>query len=388
MTIAPPRWNTTHKAAIVMVISILFLTLLSSVMILFIVLGRPRFLRDDGHHARIVVGLPQLGQKPRKQRLERCKQSIAWRDGRFRNEHSLPQMKDSVSTFKVIREFLLTKQPNKVPPEPLPAIRTDFDALPSYDLVVWLGHSGFLLQVGGVRLLVDPVLTTAAPVPFLERPFPGTNIFTPRDLPGIDALIITHNHYDHLDYDTVRNLRIKTGHVYCPLGVGADFEFWGWKSRSITELDWWQSCRINTTEEPLDIICTPQRHFSGRKLLDSNRTLWASFVIRTAHKRLFLGGDGGYDDHFRRIGEKYGPFDLAFMENGQYDVYWHQIHTMPEQMEQACRDINARVIFSIHNGKFALARHPWDEPQQNISRLRAAGLTVLSPVIGEVVKIQ
>lgn len=370
-----------------MVISILFLTTFSFVLILFIVLGRPRFLRDDGHRARLVAGLPQLGQKPRGQRLERCKQSVAWHDGHFCNEHPISKKENSKSMLKIVREFLFTKQPDKVPSTPLPAIHTDFNALPSYDLVVWLGHSGFLLQVEGLRFLVDPVLTNAAPVPFLERPFPGTDIFAPHDIPAIDALIITHNHYDHLDYDTVRNLRIKTGHVYCPLGVGADFEFWGWKSSSITELDWWQSSRIDTREGPIEIICTPQRHFSGRMLLDGDRTLWASFVILTPHRRLFLGGDGGYDDHFRRIGEKYGPFDLAFMENGQYDVNWHYIHTMPDQMEQACRDINAHAIFSIHNGKFALARHPWNEPMQNISRLRATGLTVLSPTIGEIVKI-
>ncbi len=370
-----------------MIISILLLIITTFALILFLVLGRPRFLHDDGQSARLVVGLPQLGKKPSGQRLEHCKASVAWNGDRFCNEHPVPKEKGNKSMLKVIQEFLLSKQPNKVPPVPLPAIHTDLRTLPSGDLVVWLGHSGLLLQVGGLSILVDPVLTNAAPVSFLERPFPGTDIFKPHDMPPVDALVITHNHYDHLDYDTVRHLRVKTGHVVCPLGVGATFEFWNWSSRSITELDWWQSYRIEGPEGPVDIVCTPQHHFSGRMLLDGNRTLWASYVVITPNRRLFLGGDGGYEDHFRRIGEKYGPFDLAFMENGQYDVNWRYIHTMPEQQEQACRDINAHAIFSIHNGKFALARHPWDEPRRNIERLRAAGLTVLSPAIGEITRL-
>lgn len=351
----------------------------------FLFLARPRFIHDNGEK-KLIVGLPQLGRKPRGHCLERCGQSPQWRDGEFHNEHDVPATMSSVgkSKFKLIKGFLLSKHPTTRPPESRPAIRTDLAALPAgKDLIVWFGHSSFLMHLGGKKILVDPVFHAAAPVNFLIKPFAGTNVYKTANLPAIDLLIITHNHYDHLDYETVRKLRQRVGHVVCPLGVGESLLSWGYPYSKITELDWWQETLL---PDGTSVRCTPSRHFSGRTLRDSNKSLWGSFVVVKGDRRIFISGDGGYDTHFRRIGEQYGPFDVAFMENGQYDEMWSHVHTMPQEMPQECKDINARRIFSVHHGKFAMAYHPWDEPYRNIETLREAGLDVMPNEIGRVVE--
>lgn len=366
-----------------MVILTLTALIIAIVVVTLIIVGRPRFIHVAGS-TRLVVGMPQLGRKPRNTHLAHCQKSIHWRDGKFRNEHPAPIMTKNKSKYKLIREFLFTRHHNIIPHHKLPAVKTDLATLPlDKDLIIWFGHSSYFIQMGGKRILVDPVFHSAAPVNFICRPFKGTDIYKPTDIPDIDLMIITHNHYDHLDYETVRNIKPKVKRVVCPLGVGASLVFWGYPVYKILEMDWWKEASL---AQDLTVCCTPARHFSGRTINDSNETLWASFVLASADKKVYIGGDSGYDTHFKQIGEKYGPFDVAFLENGQYNIDWKHIHTLPEEMLAECKEINARRIFSVHHGKFCLAYHTWDEPLQNIDTLKAAGIDVLPDKIGEVVE--
>ena len=366
-----------------MIISLLLLTVIAICLITLVIVGRPRLVHDTDR-IRLVVGLPQLGKKPRGKRQRRCEQSPQWRDGRFHNESETPILTSDRGTLHTLRMFLSAKRTFKRPSS-VAAVKTDLHALPTErDLVVWLGHSSYFLQIGGTRILVDPVFYNASPVTFLSHPFKGSNPYRPSDMPDIDVLIYTHNHYDHLDHETFRKLRHRVGQVVCPLGVGASIEFWNYPSCRIAEMDWWEEI---TLPGGARLTCTPARHYSRRMLGDLNKTLWASFALCHNGKRLFLGGDSGYGTHFKRIGQQCGPFDVAFLENGQYGADWRLIHTMPEEMAQECRDINAKRIFSVHHGKFALAPHPWDEPLRNMERLRAAGIEVMPNTIGQVVEL-
>lgn len=365
-----------------MIISMLLLIFILSTLITFAVIGRPRLVHDTDR-VRLVVGLPQLGKKPSGKRLERCMKSPQWKDGKFHNETETQHLTSDKNFLKIAREFAFKKHQG-TRPSSMDATKTDLKALPmDKDIIVWFGHSSYFIQLGGLRILVDPVFYNASPVDFTTHPFKGTSIYKPADMPDIDLLIYTHNHYDHLDHETFRKLRHRVNRVVCPLGVGASIEFWNYPSNRITELDWWED---TTLACGASIACTPARHFSGRMLGDQDKTLWASFVLEYHDKKLFLGGDSGYDTHFKRIGDKYGPFDVAFLENGQYNADWRYIHIMPEEMPKACQEINAKKIFSVHHGKFALAFHPWDEPYKNIEDLRAKGIDVLPNKIGQVVK--
>ena len=250
----------------------------------------------------------------------------------------------------------------------------------------WFGHSSYLIQIDGKRMLVDPVFCMASPVSFVNKPFPATYAYQPNDMPDIDYLIITHDHWDHLDYQTIMQLKDRIGKIICPLGVGEHFEYWGFKEDQLIELDWYENS-TSGNEAELSIHCLPARHFSGRGLT-ANQTLWASFLIETSSKKIFIGGDGGYDTHFKEIGNRYPGIDLAILENGQYNEDWKYIHTMPSELSRVAKDLKARKILTVHHSKFALAKHRWDEPIMNVRKMiETDSLNVLNPVIGEVVNI-
>ncbi|MEP4757808.1 MAG: MBL fold metallo-hydrolase, partial [Nonlabens ulvanivorans] len=235
-------------------------------------------------------------------------------------------------------------------------------------------------------ILIDPMFgKVAAPHPWL-----GANRFNSElpieieDLPSIDAVIISHDHYDHLDYDSIIALKDKVSHYYVPLGVGVHLEAWGIESSAITELDWWQEVTLGD----IQLACTPAQHFSGRKIGAEQSTLWSSWVIQNVTEKLFFSGDSGYSDHFKAIGNQYGPFDLALMECGQYNELWSDIHMMPEETAQAGKDLNARAIMPIHWAGFKLALHDWRDP---VNRVTTAGellnLPVITPQIGDVIHL-
>jgi L-ascorbate metabolism protein UlaG (beta-lactamase superfamily) len=267
----------------------------------------------------------------------------------------------------------------------LPFVKTDL-RLNSGDKarLVWFGHSSFLITTRHTNILVDPVFSRrASPVQYAGmKSYEGTNEYSAADMPEIDLLLISHDHYDHLDYNTIIQLKEKVKRFCVPLGVGEHLRHWGVDESKITELDWWQA-----TEEiaGVKVIATPARHFSGRGFVN-NKTLWASFVLQFNEYNIFIGGDSGYDKAFAEIGEKYGPFDLALLECGQYDLQWPLIHMMPEEVVQASIDLRAEILMPVHWSKFTLALHPWKEPVTRLLKeARLKNVTTTTPRIGEAV---
>lgn len=324
---------------------------------------------------------PSFGKLPSGERLERIQRSPNYCNGMFRNQIPTPMMTGERNRWLALCDFAFGNREGLRPDKVIPVIRTDLKQLPQeQNLMVWFGHSSYLLQVDGKRILVDPVFHDAAPVSFVNKPFTGTDVFRPEDLPDIGMLIITHDHWDHLDYQTVTELREKVDKVVCPLGVGAHFEHWGYDKEQLIELDWEEEARYDS----LVIHCLPARHFSGRGLT-SNKTLWASFLLESASLTLFLGGDGGYGPHFREIGKRFPSIDWAVLENGQYSEDWKYIHTMPEQLGKIASELNAKRVVTVHHSKYALSKHRWNEPIKTVKSLRDRKKQNVSiPMIGEV----
>ena len=334
----------------------------------------------------VFVNMPQFGRLPRGERLARIERSAHYRDGEFRNLHETVLMTSGKGFFQNLTGFLFRKQAGLRPDSTLPVIKTDLQTLNlSEDLLVWFGHSSYLIQMEGKRLLVDPVFCTAAPVSFVNKPFKGTEVYRPEDMPDIDYLIITHDHWDHLDYNTVKKLKDRIGAVICPLGVGEHFEYWGFDKERLIELDWNEDANL---APGFMIHCLPARHFSGRGLT-ANQSLWASFLLETPSQKIYIGGDGGYDTHYAEIGNRFPGIDLAILENGQYNEEWSLIHLMPQYMAQTARDLKAKRVLTVHHSKYALAKHRWDEPLKNAEEMKNKdSLNVLIPEIGEVVALE
>lgn len=329
---------------------------------------------------------PQFGKAPSGERLERIRQSPNYRDGKFQNLSPTPRLVEGYSYGAVMYDFLVRKKPKRRPVANIPSVKTDLKSLPAQkDLVIWFGHSSYLLQLEGKKILVDPVLSGyAAPLSHMNKAFNGSDSYKVDDLPYIDYLLITHDHYDHLDYETIKSLKGKVGAVICGLGVGAHFERWGYAPAQIIEKDWWDAVAL---EGPLTLHLTPARHYSGRGLGGSN-TLWTSYVVETPTKKVYLGGDSGYDHHFAAIGQKFGGFDLAILDNGQYNPAWRNIHTPPEDVVRAGKDLHAKKVLPVHSSKFDLGGHPWDEPLVKLTELSGkARLPLVTPLIGQPVDL-
>ena len=334
----------------------------------------------------IVLQLPAFGRAPRGKRLERIKQSPHYRNGRFHNLRNAPTLTSSKSLVQRIKEFIFERPRRLKPSAPLPFVHTSLSTLAQAndDVLVWLGHSSVFLKTDGLTFFVDPVFTTASPFPWMFSPFKGSNGFTIEEVPPIDVLIITHDHYDHLDYRTIKRLRQRVNRVVCPLGIGEHLERWGYPSDAITELDWDESVLL---DNQIQLHCLSTQHFSGRFLHPGN-TLWASFLLESPSHKIFLSGDGGYDDRFKKVRQRFGNIDWALIENGQYNEDWAFIHMMPEQVVQAIDDLKPRHVLAVHNSKFALARHDWDEPLRLLSSAaQHRNLPLLTPRIGEVVHL-
>lgn len=335
----------------------------------------------------IFMHLPKFGRVPRGERKARIEKLANYRDGKFVNEHTTPQLTGDKGMFGMMVNFLFNRPKNTEPQDSIPAVKTDLHVLGrSEEVLVWFGHSSVFFQTGGVRFLVDPVFSTAAsPVPFFNKAFPGTDIYRPEDMPDLDYLVISHDHWDHLDYPTVKVLKERTDTVICPVGVGEHFERWGFDMSRVIELEWDQEADLTAG---FHVWCLPARHFSGRGL-NPNQSLWASFLVQTPNSKIFIGGDSGYDTHFAAIGERFGEIDLALLENGQYGEGWRYIHMLPDQFEQAALDLRARTVIPVHNSKFALANHPWYEPMATISALHnPEAFRLLTPMIGQPVDLK
>ncbi|MBQ6791680.1 MAG: MBL fold metallo-hydrolase [Paludibacteraceae bacterium] len=312
---------------------------------------------------------------------ERIQASPNYREGMFHNQEPTPQFTgDSASTRRTLWRFLTNKDTLRVPQQPIPAVKTDLkNLLTDSDWLVWFGHSSYLLCLDGKRYLVDPVLKPEWPSSMMLKAFPGTDIYRPEDLPDIDVLIITHEHWDHMEYATLRDIRDRVQHVICPLGIADYLRYWGYADELITEMDWYEASE--------GITCLPSRHFSNRLLGKRNQTLWASFMVESGGRKVYIGGDGGYDKRFAQIHEHFGAVDLALLENGQYNANWKYIHTTPEDLEKVILDLQAKQVFTIHHDKFALSVHPWYEPDSVAHDIATKHhIHLLDAPIGTVVK--
>lgn len=327
--------------------------------------------------------IPKIfGTAPSGQRLARIISSPQYADGAFQNPEPTEVMLKEASMIKVMRE-LLNRPRLAIPAVPPPTVHTSIRSLRAGDKpqILWFGHSSYYLLSKEATILVDPVFSgRASPVSFFANAFPGTNIYGAEDFDHIDILVLTHDHYDHLDYETIRALAPVVGRFVTALGVGAHLEYWGIEPERITELDLWES----TEPAPgVTFTAAPGRHFSGR-MFRRNQTLWCAFALQLGPHRFFLGGDSGYGQHFAEIGRRLGPFDLAFLESGQYGANWPNIHMLPEETVQAAREIGAAVLLPVHWGKFCLSIHTWNEPIKRVVRAAAlARQPIVTPKIGE-----
>jgi len=302
------------------------------------------------------------------------------------NPHAKPQS----SSWVIWQRILFEKKQGTVPLDPIPVRTLDraaLDALdPTANHVIRLGHSSHLLKLRGKFWLIDPVFGERAS-PFS---FAGPRRFHPppvalQDLPPIEGLVLSHDHYDHLDVHTIEALKGRVLRYFAPLGVGERLRQWGVPPDRVEELDWWQQRQWGD----ITLTATPAHHFSGRTLWDRDSTLWASWVLASGGERIFYSGDTGYFPGFKEIGTRLGPFDLALMENGAYNpVNWPNSHMVPEETVQAFEQLGARTLYLVHNSTFDLAFHPWREPLERVAALaQERGLALATPEIGEVLTL-
>lgn len=328
----------------------------------------------------------KFGKAPSGARLQRIQQSPNFKEGKFQNQSHTPDLTEGYGYTGVMIDFLFKKVERRIPTNSLPSVKTDLRKLPlEENVLVWFGHSSYYFQLDGKRFLVDPVFSgNASPIPGTTKSFLGTDVYTVNDLPEIDYLLVSHDHYDHLDHTTIVALQSKVQKVICGLGVGSHFEHWGYVPEQLIEKDWYESIEL---DNHCRITLEPARHFSGRGFIRNN-TLWTSYMLQSKSMTLYVGGDSGYDSHFAAIGKKYRNIDLAILENGQYDEAWRYIHNLPEDFMKAAQDLGAKRIFPVHSAKFALASHAWDEPLRAVTELnKDYNIPLLTPMIGEVLRL-
>jgi L-ascorbate metabolism protein UlaG (beta-lactamase superfamily) len=339
-----------------------------------------------GIAAALILNQDKFGELPSGNRLKRIEQSPNYRNGSFQNQHETPDLSEDATYYSVLKEFMFTKHQRKIPTDTLPSQKINLNTiLPDEQILVWFGHSSYFMQIDGKKIVMDPVLSGAAsPIAFTTRAFIGTNNYSVSDLPDIDYLFLSHDHWDHIDYETLIALKTRIKKVITGLGTGAHLEKWGYSASQIIESDWYDSVNLDSG---FQVTILPARHFSGRGI-KRNKALWVSFALQTPNLKIYLGGDSGYDTHFAEIGEKHGPFDLAILENGQYDKSWKYIHMMPNEVLQASKDLKAKRLFPVHSSKFSLANHAWDEPLKRITELnKVEQLNLITPKIGEKVNL-
>lgn len=325
---------------------------------------------------------PQFGASPAGADLERIMKSANYQDNQFVNLITT-KMDLSFSSGAGVMYKLLFESAGRSPEKALPV---KFGENGNLDLnnsarITWYGHSAVLLELDGKKILIDPMLGKAAsPVPFFSKRFAYEKHLNEVVVEQIDAVLLSHDHYDHLDYPTIVKIKEEVGHFYTPLGVGSHLASWGVDPAKITELDWWQSAEL----AGLSLTAAPARHFSGRGLTDRNKTQWASWVVQGENERIYFSGDSGYGPHFKEIGERFGPFDFAMMECGQYNERWEAIHMMPEQTIQASLDIHAKRMMPIHWSAFDLSLHSWTEPvDRALQAAKGKDVVVITPFIGQ-----
>jgi L-ascorbate metabolism protein UlaG (beta-lactamase superfamily) len=326
---------------------------------------------------------PQFGASKKEIRTDNVLKSPNYVDGVFDNVEKTVVMADF--KFSTMLKFFKNGN-NKIPDVPLPVEKIEAKQIgrvnDSATRITWFGHSTILVETAGKTVLIDPMLgDVPSPVAWAGSPrFEGGLPLSAEDLPDMDVVLISHDHYDHLDYGSILTLKDKVSMFYTPLGVGAHLRSWGVDPDKIVEMDWWDEERLGAFK----FVAAPARHFSGRGMFDRNCTQWASWIIQTKHVNIFFSGDGGYGTHFKEIGETYGPFDFTMMECGQYNEQWANIHMLPGEIPQAMADLKSKTFMPIHWGAFKLALHPWTEPIEMVSQaVQGTDLRIATPRIGE-----
>jgi L-ascorbate metabolism protein UlaG (beta-lactamase superfamily) len=336
-----------------------------------------------------MVAVKSLGKRAQGARLERIRTSSRWAGDQFRNLHPiLPGLRDPNTPMPSLGEFICGGE-RRVPTAPLPSMNPlqTWKRPPGSGLrATWLGHSTVLLEMDGLRVLTDPVWgPRASPSRLL-----GPKRFQPmpvrlRAMPPIDLVVISHDHYDHLDYPTIRELAKSDVPFVTSLGVGAHLEAWGVLPERIVELDWWESYALPNAA--LVVTAAPSQHFSGRGLKDRNATLWSSMVLRSKRHAVFFSGDTGLTTEYEQIRERLGPFDLVMLEVGAFHPAWGDIHLGPENALKALKLLGGGTFLPVHWGTFALAMHAWDQPAEALFELAPkSGVALLMPRLGEAVE--
>jgi L-ascorbate metabolism protein UlaG (beta-lactamase superfamily) len=333
--------------------------------------------------------MKSLGKRPQGARLERISASLRWAGDRFQNIYpALPGLRDPAAVMPSITDFICGGE-RRVPVGPLPSMNPLdlWTHAPDSGLrATWLGHSTLLIEIDGVRVLTDPVWGPRAS----PSRFAGPRRFQPvpvplRGMPPVDVVVVSHDHYDHLDYPTIRELAKLDVPFVTSLGVGAHLEAWGVRSERIVELDWWESHQLPGTE--IAITAAPSQHFSGRGLKDRNSTLWSSIVIRSPRHTVFFSGDTGLTTEYQTIRERFGPFDLVMLEVGAFHPAWGDIHLGPENALKALALLGGGPFLPVHWGTFSLAMHAWDQPAEALLELGPkAGAQLIMPRLGEPVE--
>ncbi len=333
--------------------------------------------------------MKSLGKRSQGLRLERIQASPRWFGDRFRNVHPmLPGLRDLSAAMPSLAEFLCGGE-RRYPKGPLPALdpRETWRQRPESGLrATWLGHSTLLIEIGGLRILTDPVwgpraspARWAGPKRFQPVPVPL------RAMPLVDLVIVSHDHYDHLDYPTIRQLAKTDVPFVTSLGVGAHLEAWGVRPERIVELDWWESHEL--PQGGVTVTAAPSQHFSGRGLNNRNSTLWSSFVLRSQSHGVFFSGDTGLTTEYESIRERLGPFDLVMLEVGAFHPAWGDIHLGPGNALEALRLLGGGAFLPVHWGTFCLAMHAWDQPAEELLKSSIpAGAPLIMPRLGEPVE--
>jgi len=334
--------------------------------------------------------LPVFGGHPTDEDRIRFASSSAFDQtkGTFENRRPelVEQMRSESLDFGLLKEWFSEREAG-TPANKLPEQKPDVQAFAKpekHTKLIWLGHSTFLLNIAGTIVLVDPVFSGyASPVSFTAQRF-QPSVLSLQELPKIDVILISHDHYDHLDKASVEHFANTQTLFIAALGVGVHLRRWGIAADNIIEKDWWQTHEVHG----IAFTAAPAQHFSGRDGINNDETLWASWVIASTQSRLYYSGDSGYDIHFKEIGDRYGPFDLSIMENGQYDKAWPSVHLFPEETLQAHLDVKAKFLMPVHWGMYELAFHTWYEPVEKLAGLaEKKGVSLLTPELGQIVNL-
>lgn len=328
----------------------------------------------------------QFGGKVSKTWEGRYGQSEHWDGKRFVNLEETGMSIGPLQLPKLLYKQFFEKK-GREPDGPLPIEafdETSFLAPSDQMRFVWYGHSTLLLRMANKTILIDPMFgPNAGPIsPFPIKRFSKNTLTLIEDLPEIDLVLLTHDHYDHLDLESIERLMPKVNQYYVALGCARHLVSWGISQQKIRECDWWNTLSF----EGISITFTPTRHFSGRGLTDRAKSLWGGWALKTETENIYFSGDSGYGEHFKEVGRKLGPFDFAFMECGQYNAHWHQIHMFPEESVQAAQDAGAKRIMPVHWAGFALAQHSWTDPVVRFSKKAdEQKVPYIHPLLGEVV---